>query len=273
MTTKRPARSAPGAALILLFTSLLLLGAQFALGQRGFGETEKKLVDKFKRSDARFQKGKALFAKEKYDQAEKELKTCLEMMPEHADAYFLLAQINYRRGDFVQALADVEKAESNYEFIGQFYTYTHQLRLEQLRDDKMKLESQLSLLRDELAKARTAEDRQKIQSAMNPIQSELANINTRLNEPLPDVLEAPADYYYVHGNIQFKLRRYQEARSEYLEAIKIDRKHALAYNNLVSLDYMAGNYEEALKTINQAELEGVQLNPKLREAVLKAAKK
>jgi pentatricopeptide repeat protein len=258
---------------ILLFLSPLLFAAHFSFGQRGFGMEEKKLVEKFKRADARFQKGKSLFSKEKYDQAEAELKTCLEMMPEHADAYFFLAQIDYKKGNFNQALADIGKAESNYEFIGQFYTYTHELRLEQLRDDKMRLDSELTSLRDQLAKAKSEEERQKLQSAMNPVQSQLSSINTRLNEPLPHALKTPANYYYIHGNILFKLQKLQETRDHYLEAIKIDPKHAMAYNNLINLYYMAKNYEEALKLVNQAEAEGVELNPKLKEAVLKAAGK
>ena len=36
---------------------------------------------------------------------------------------------------------------------------------------------------------------------------------------------------------------------------------------------MAKSYDEALKLVNQAEANGVELNPKLKEAVLKAAGK
>jgi pentatricopeptide repeat protein len=258
---------------IVVFLSLLLFAAHVSFGQRGLGIEERKLVDKFKRSHARFEKGKGYFIKEKYDQAEKEFKQCLGIMPEHADAYFFLAQIGYRKGDFNQALADVEKAESNYKLIGQFYTYTHQLRLEQLRDDKARLQGELASLQEQLARARSDEDRQKIQMAMNPLQSELSAVNTGLNEPLPDVMTTPADYYYVHGNILFKLQKFQEARDRYLEAIKTNPRHTNAYNNLINLYYMAKNYEGALKLLSQAEAEGVQINSKLKEAVLKAAGK
>jgi len=260
-------------AFILLVFFFVLIGVTNSFGQRGLGMEERKLVDKFKRSDARFEKGKGYFAKEKYDQAEKELKQCLEIMPEHADACFFLAQIGYRKGDFNQALADIEKAESNYKLIGQFYTYTHELRLEQLRDDKMRLQSELASLQDQLSRARSDEDRQKIQMAMNPIQSELAAVSTRLNEPLPDVMTTPADYYYIHGNILFKLQKFEEANGQYLEAIKTNPRHANAYNNLINLQYIGKNYEGALKLVNQAEANGVQVNSKLKEAVLKAAGK
>jgi pentatricopeptide repeat protein len=257
----------------LLLLSVLVAMTDSSFGQRGFGMSEKKLVEKFKRSDVRFQNGKEYFNKEKYDKAEKELKTCVELMPEHADAYFLLAQIDLKKGEFNQALAEIEKAESNYEFIGQFYAYTQELRLEQLRDDKSRLGSELEAYRDKLAKATTDEERQRIQALLNQTQAQLSSINSRLNEPLPDVLVIPGDYYYIHGNILFKLQKFQEAHDRYLEAIKIDPKHPGAYNNVINLCYMAKNYDEALKFVNQAEVNGVPLNPKLKEAVLKAAGK
>ena len=114
---------------VLLFLSVVAVMADLSFGQRGFGMKEKELVEKFKRSDFRFQTGKELFNKGKFDKADKELKACIEIMPEHADAYFFLAQIDLRKSEFDRALAEIEKAESNYQFIGQFYTYTHELRL------------------------------------------------------------------------------------------------------------------------------------------------
>jgi len=79
--------------------------------------------------------------------------------------------------------------------------------------------------------------------------------------------------YYIHGNILFKLQKFEQARDQYLEAIKTDPRHPGAYNNLINMCYMAKSYEAALKFLNQAEANGVQLNPKLKEAVLKAAGK
>lgn len=258
---------------VLLLLSLTVVMADLSFGQRGFGMKEKELVENFKRSDVRFLNGKEFFNKGKFDKADKELKACLEIMPEHADAYFYLAQIDLRNNEFDRALADIEKAESNYQFIGQFYTYTHELRLEQLRDDQSSLESEMSVFRERLAAAKTAEDKQKFQALLNQTQAQLSSVKSRLNEPLPDVMAIPADYYYIHGNILFKLQKFQDAYSRYLEAIKMDPKHPGAYNNLINLCFMAKNYDEAFRFVNQAETNRVSLNPKLKEAVLKAAGK
>jgi tetratricopeptide (TPR) repeat protein len=259
--------------MLLLLTiafSFLLLAADWSFGQRDFHMTERKIVDKFKMADAKFQKGKGLFVKEKYEKAEMELRACLEVMPEHADALFFLSQIDYKKGDFEQALADIEKAKSNYEFIGQLYTFTHQERIEALRDERSKLEDTLFALQDTLNRARTDEERQKIQASIMEVRNSISPIDSRLNEPLPPVLKIPAEYYYFHGNIFFKLKKFEEAHNQYLEAIKIEPKHASAYNNLINLYYMTKNYEQALKLIDQGEANGVKLKPELKKAVLKA---
>jgi pentatricopeptide repeat protein len=256
--------------LLTLALFLLLLMADWSFCQRDFHMAERKLVDKFKMADAKFQKGKGLFFKEKYDRAEKELRACLEIMPEHADASFFLSQIDYKKGDFEQALAGIEKAKSNYEFIGQLYTFTHQERLEALRDEKFKLENEVITLQNEISRITGEEDRQKVQLSIDRIKNNISIIDSRLNEPIPPVLEIPADYYYFHGNVCFKLKKFEEAGDQYLEAINIEPQHVSAYNNLISLYYMAKNYEQALKYIHQAEASGVKLNPELKKAVLKA---
>jgi pentatricopeptide repeat protein len=258
---------------IVLFLFFILLCANLSFGQKGFLMTERKVVEKYRLADAKFQKGKGYFIKGKDDKAEKEFRACLEIMPGHADALFFLSQIDYKKGDFNQALADIEKAKENYQHIGEFFTFTHQQRLETLRDEKMKMENEILTLQGQLAMAKTEEDKQKIQASINNVRALMMTIDTRLNEPLPDVLKTPADYYYFHGNILFKLNKFQEANDQYLEAIRIEPTHASAYNNLINLYFMGKNYEIALQFINQAEANGVKLNQKLKEAVLKAAGK
>ena len=74
-------------------------------------------------------------------------------------------------------------------------------------------------------------------------------------------------------NMLFKMKRFQDAYGQYLEALEADATHIGAYNNLVNMHYMTKDYEGALKFIEAAERNGVEVNPKLKEAVLKATKK
>jgi tetratricopeptide (TPR) repeat protein len=85
--------------------------------------------------------------------------------------------------------------------------------------------------------------------------------------------EIPADYFYLHGNIFFKIKRYKEAHEQYQEAIKINPKHGNAYNNLANLYYIAKQYQKALDCLNLAEAHGAKINPEFKKAILKAIEK
>jgi pentatricopeptide repeat protein len=251
----------------------ILVAANFSFGQREFFQEERELIERFKRADSCFLKGKEHFIKGNTVKAEKELKKCLEIMPEHADALFYLSQIDYKKGGFDQALKDIEKAKSNYDFIAKFYTFTHQLRLESLREEKQKLETQLIDLQNRLPSIKDQDERQRFDSAIANTRGNISIIDNRLREPIPPVLHTPGDYFYIHGNIFFKLKRYQDAHDQYVETIERDPKHGNAYNNLINLYFMAKDYQKALDYLKKAEANSVQINPELKKAVQKAVEK
>ena len=114
------------------------------------------------------------------------------------------------------------------------------------------------------------QDRSKVESAIGAIEGEIATINSRLTKPIPTEEETPASYFYLHGNIFFKLRKFEEAYAQYQEAIRINPKFGDAYNNLANLYYMSKQYQKALECLNQAETSGAEVNPALKKAVLKA---
>jgi len=259
--------------IFILLVLFILVAANFSFGQRDFIQGEKELVEKFKRTNSYFAKGKEHFIKGNIANAEKEFKKCMEIMPEHADAMFFLSQIDYKKGDFDQALKDMEKAKSNYDFIAKFYTFSHQLRLESLREKKQKSETQLIYLQNSLPSITNQDERQRVESAIANTRNDISIIDNRLREIIPPVLHTPADYFYIHGNIFFKLKRYQDARDQYIETIERDPTHKNAYNNLINLYSMAKDYQKALDYLKKAEANGVQINPELKKAVLKAAEK
>jgi tetratricopeptide (TPR) repeat protein len=257
-----------------LFFAVLFCFAQPAGAQKGFGQAEKEFVDKWKRANPRFLKGKEHFTKRRYDKAEEELKACLEVLPEHADALYFLAQVDYQKGDFPQALADIEKATASFAVISKFYTFIDTQRLDSLRDDQLRVNQEISSLQDAYNRSTDDAQKQQLTQSISLLRSQLSAINTRLQEQrVPAAMTLPADYSFIHGNILFKLNRFQDANDQYLKAVGSDATHSGAYNNLVNLHYMAKDYEGALKYIEMAEGNGVEVNPKLKEAVLKATKK
>ncbi len=245
------------------------MGVLFCFGQKDFTREEKLLFQRFKIANKYFEDGKKHFLKEEYRKAEKELKKCLDKMPEHSGACFFLSQISDKKGNLDQALEQIEKAKENFARMVRIKTNIEQLYIFELQEQRSQKEERLRELQQGLSNV-APQDRSKIQSAIGAIEGEIATINSRLTKPIPTEEEMPADYFYLHGNIFFKLRKLEEAYAQYQEAIRINPKYGEAYNNLANLYYMSKQYQKALDCLNQAEASGAEVNPAFKKAVLKA---
>jgi len=253
-----------------LIVFILLLGPNLSFGQRYFHMKEKEVYQKFKIANRFFLKGKEHFLKENYKKAEKELKKCIKELAEHVEAHFYLCQILYKKGDLHQALEHIEKAKENFEYMADLQEYAHLDYISQLREQMDILDENLSNLQGKLSKTQNYETRSVLESQISSIEQKKGTIKSKLTEPIPPVESIPSDYFYFHGNIFFKLKRYQEAHVQYLEAVKVNPQHGNAYNNLASLHFMAKQYQEALNYLDQAEASGAKVNPEFKKAILKA---
>jgi len=268
-------RKRVAAFLILSFAGLLWTGHPL-LAQEGSGQSDRALTSKWEQANALFLKGKDYFAKKELDGAEAELKASLEILPEHADALFYLAQIEYLKGNFDWALADIQEAEAAYAATAGAQGSISAERRKALLDERARKEREIAIMEATFYEAGCSTENEllKLPESIEALRREIASINARLDEQTgPGSPPLPADYSYVHGNIFFKMNDLQGASGQYLKAIEADASHLGAYNNLINLCYTAKEYEEALKFIDRAEKNGVKLNPKLKEAVLQLAKK
>jgi tetratricopeptide (TPR) repeat protein len=237
--------------------------------QEASGADGKEFAAGWENANPRFLKGRDYFVKKEFDKAEAEFKTCLEILPEHSDALFFLARLDYRRGDFARALAIIEKAEASHAAFAGSDGIIESQRRRALLDKRKKMEQEVAFMEDTFYAADCRTDQE-----MLKLPESIEALRRKLNEPFrTEARPLPADYSYVHGNILFKLNRPQEAGHQYLKAIESDARHTGAYNNLINLCYMARDYGDALKYIDQAETSGVALNPRLKQAVLQVAKK
>jgi len=243
---------------IFLLVFMVIMGFKYGFGQERFLMDE-NTFQKFKLSKRMFEKGKAYFLKEKYNKAKKSLKECLEDFPRYSQADYFLSQIFYKEGDFPKALVHIEKAKANYGFMADLLVATQQKYLDDLRTQKQELQANLIDLTSG--------------SDIDQVKALIKNIDTKLNEPIPVVPKKSADYYYFHGNIFMKLKKYNEAQAQYIEALQIDPNHGNASNNLASLYYMIKQYQKALDYLTQAETNGVKINQEFKKAILKALKK
>jgi len=255
---------------ISFFTCFIFLISLIISGQEDYTREEKRLFQRYKIANSLFLKGRKHFLKDNYKKAEKELRKCVEKMPEHADAYFFLSQVSYKKGNLEESLEHIEKAKENYAFIAKMKTNMEQLYILELQKQKMDKEEKLMLLKENLPKVQSVPERSKIKAGIGSIEADISSINSRINRPLSSSEEVPAGYFYFHGNILFKLKKYQEAHTQYKEAIKIDPQHGDSYNNLASIYYIARQYKKALDYLDQAEANGAKINPEFKKAVLKA---
>jgi tetratricopeptide (TPR) repeat protein len=255
-------------AYVLLVLSFISATGLPLFGQKDFNVDEKKLIDTFKRANPYYLDGAKQFAKGKLDKAETKLMECLEIMPAHADASYVLAQVHLKRKAFPEALAAIITAEKNYAANARFQNFSHQDYLDRLRQQREELETQRTQLERKIQTlGGNNPERGRLEQEVQSFVQSIREIDRRLNSPTDTSAEVPADYFYIHGNALFQLRRASEAAAQYQEAIRRDPRHGNAYNNLALVWFSMGKYREALDCLMQAEAAGVKVNPDFKKAV------
>jgi len=231
--------------------------------QKDFNMDENKLVENYKRANPLYLDGEKQFAKGNLDKAEKKLLEALAIMPEHADASFVMAQIQLKRKDFSKALALILDAKKNYVTIAKFRTFTYQQYLDRLRQQRQDLENQKRQILDNLSRTSKSGS----SPATNEIDRSIQIIDSRLSTPIPPTFEIPAEYFYIHGNALYRLGKLVDAAAQYQETIRLDPSHGNAYNNLALVLFSLGKYQEALNCLLRAEAAGIKINPDFKRAI------
>ena len=242
------------------------------LAQKDFNMEEKKLIERYKRANPLYLDGAKQFAKGNLDKAEKKLLAALAIMPEHADACYVMAQVHLKRKALPEALAAITEAEKNHVFIARLHTFTYQEYLDQLRQQRQDLEARRQRVKEALSRwpistSNPDPERDRLENEEQSLNQNILTIDSRLNSPIPPTFEVPADYYYIHGNALYELRRPLEAAAQYREVIRLDPHHGNAYNNLALVTFSQGKYREALDCLVQAEAAGAKVNPDFKKAL------
>ena len=261
-----------------MFASLILglLGITVLVlplfSQKEFNMEEKRLIERFKRANPIYLDGAKQFAKDNLNKAEIKLLEAVKIMPEHADAFYVLAQIHLKRKAFPEALAAISTAEKNYAMNAKLHTFTYQEYLDRLRKQKQDLEERRQRMQEALSRMPVSTgssnpERDRLVNEVQTLDQNILTISSRLNSPIPPTFEVPADYFYIHGNALFQLRQPLEAAAQYREAIRLEPGHGNAYNNLALVSFSLGNYRESLDCLANAEAVGVKVNPDFKKAV------
>ena len=237
--------------------ALLLVLAQPLAAQKNFNQSEKMTVEKFKRARMHFDKGADYLKKGRPAKALKEAELSMEIFSDYSDAYLLLAMIHFQEGKYDAGLAEIEKAKATFGAIREFYTASYQDYINRLREQREFTVNRIADAGLSLILMREAEIK-------------LADIDEKLRDLKPTLgLDVPAEYHFVHGNLLFKLKRFDDAQELYLAAVQADPRYANAYANLIGIFLMRGDKASALKYLQQAEGKGVKMDEKLKESVLR----
>jgi len=251
---------------VVLIVSFCMLPSVFSWAQEDYSRSEKLVYEKYRAVNKSFEKGKKFYEGGNLVKARKEFQVVVERMAEHADAYFFLSQISYKEGKIDESLEEIQQAKDNYKFIIKMKINMHQIMLNQLREQQDDIEERLNAMR-EAAAAATGPQKSKLAAEVTKLEGKKNTIVNRLNEPVPEAEETPAVYFYFHGNVFVKQKKYQEAHDQYMEAVRINPKHGDAYNNLASLYYMVKKYSQAMEYLKLAEESGAEVNPKFKQAL------
>jgi tetratricopeptide (TPR) repeat protein len=248
----------------IVIVLLVVPGLNAAAGNNR--DVNAKKLKHFKTAWKLFDVGKRQFVTEKYKKAERTFEKCLRAFPDFAIAGYYLAQIHYKKGDYQRALKNIEASKNSFERLAEFIEASKHLYNENLEDQRRGLETYLNELYDYVL-VRNCLAYRVLPQATAAMATEKGEMLAKSMAPKTALKGIPAGYFYAHGNILFKLKRYAGARDQYLAAIKIDPRHRKAYNNLINLYYSARKYQKARYYLEQAGARGVDVNSRLKDAV------
>ncbi|MCJ7587879.1 MAG: MBL fold metallo-hydrolase [Candidatus Aminicenantes bacterium] len=233
------------------------------------GQNKSPIDDEIKglqASNALFSEGLKEFERGETGKAVAALEECVRKMPRHTFAHYYLANILYIQKDYPRALSQMELSLADYD---------HMVGLCD-RADRLKLDNMDGVLRslqsvdDMTASCRDAR-------SVDFFGDQITDKGILLQDAAKRRRQAQewmkGHYVYFYGNILFQLQRFSDARRQYEEALRIDPRHANAYNNLTAVYYLFKMYPMAIEVLDRAEANGIEdfLNLKLKEMVYRAA--
>jgi len=224
-------------------------------------------IKEYKSAELYLQKGIKSFHKGNMKDAEKQFLKSLDKFPQYAEAHFFLSQISYQKGELSNALIRIEEAKRDSEVMAKILLNAEREAESQKKAKRLELGRQMGNLMTEWE---LQDSTCVLTAAVNATRSEINALEGQEVISVATSSAIPVNYFYLHGNILFRMKDYDNARKQYLAAIQTNPKHGESYNNLANLYYMSRRYEEALDCLSQSISFGVKINENLKEAIFAA---
>jgi hydroxyacylglutathione hydrolase len=249
--------------LIGVVLAVLLCAGSPLRGQRKetIDETLKRLVS----SNDSYARGLEEYRRGQLEKAGSAFESCLKKFPEHAYAHYYLANIHFIRKDFASALGQMELALAQFDAMKELGARADERKIKQ-RDS---IRGTLEEMADSSPSCRDSRSIEMVQQilAVEEFNAEKAAVH---REEMFGRMKA--HYVYFLGNVLFQLQRVPEAFRRYEEAVRLDPRHADAYNNLIAICFLVREYATAKVFLDKAEEQGLDesLNLELKGQLFKA---
>lgn len=260
-----------------LFTALFLLGSFLSLdllpAEQGM-QKDLKFLKKIQQIQPSLDKASNLLMSGDLDKARQKLEKCIGITADDPTVFFLLSELEYRLKNWDKAHEYLDAAEQKNrelrEAIDRYRDYVKKEALARKADMKV-TESELNSMIDALWLSGSC---QVVAYSME--KKELQRDLTSMDESVKTIdgydVGFPPEYSYLRGNIYFRQQKLAEAERAYLIAVQKNPNYTNACNNLINLYFVSGQIEKAQKQLDEASANGVEINPKLAEAVRRAGR-
>lgn len=256
-------RTPGGFYLVCLFVPILLAGQNNSSSEQGL-----EILHKLRLTQPLLNKASDLLTAKDWEGAAQQFNRCLEAFPESPDACFGMAYICNQTGDITKALTWIEKAEKASLYLKQVWenqktnlfklSQEEQIRLLQLAEDLQNNGMSVYSCKSNKLASESSQATQKARAI-----TANANIDS-------SPFAIPAEFFSLHGNLLFKLKRFEEAEAQYLQALAIAPNHERCLNNLINIYFISHKIEQARSWLEKAIQQKVKINPGLIQAVRQA---
>ncbi|MCX6567826.1 MAG: MBL fold metallo-hydrolase [Candidatus Aminicenantes bacterium] len=232
------------------------------------GQKEETIDETLKRlssANDSYAKGMEEYKMGRTEKAEAAFESCLKKFPEHAYAHYYLANIYFIRKDFPSSLGHMEKALAQFDAMKALNARAEERKTKQRDSIRLTLEE----MADSSPSCRDSRSIEMVQNLLDVDEFNREKAAARREDMFGRM---KAHYVYFLGNVLFQLQRVPEAFHRYEEAVRLDPRHADAYNNLIAICFIVREYKTAQAFLERAEEQGLDesLNLDLKERLFKA---
>lgn len=249
--------------LICLCVPILLAGQDNPGDKQGL-----ELLRKLRLTQPLLNKASDLLTAKDWEGAARQFNHCLEVQPENPDACFGMAYICNQTGDIPRALTWIEQAEKGSLCLQKVWEDQKTSLFKSSQEERMRL---FKLAEDLLNNGMYV-----YSCKSNKLYVESTQVSQKARAITADAnaddspFAIPAEFYSLHGNLLFKLKRLPEAEEQYLQALAIAPNHERCLNNLINIYFVTGKIGQARGWLEKADQLKVKINPGLAQAVRQA---